>query len=259
MAKTKKKDIIKGYFEGKSHYTMEGKDFIKSSSAPDPKRLANDPEYAKVRVNNKLFGSTSTLASSFRKALPDNFKGAMNSRMHGSLTSMFRSIVSDNRDILNLRLCKNTLLSFSFRDNYFFDGMTKSITYELQYDEGRSKVTLLLLPFKQTRLKKGRNYTHFRMTLAILPFADCKREEGVDSVRYLPEANAWHTKIMIAESSFINRDVLKQKEKISVSIPNEARLEHMSLVVFLHLAFYEEVNGKMYGQGSDVMKVADVM
>jgi len=259
MAKTKKKDILKGFIDGKSHYTMEGKDIIKNSSAPDPKRLANDPEYAEVRVNNKLFGSTSTLASSFRKALPDDFKVAMNNRIHGSLTSMFRSIVDDKREVLNLRLCKDTLFSFPFRKNYFFDSLAQFIPYEFQYAKDRSKITFTLLPFKRTRSKKGPNCTHFRMTLGILPFADCMRSEGVDSVQYNPVANPWHAKIMIGESTYVHNYMLERKEKITVSIPDEARHEQVSLVIFLHLAFYEEVNGKMYSQGSDVMKVADVI
>lgn len=258
MAKTKKEDNLKGFIDGKSHFTMEGKDVVKNSSAPDPERLAHDPVYAPVRANYNLFGSLSTVATAFRMAIKPVFDSAMDRRMNGSLTSFFRGMVSDGREIFNLRQHKNELCSYVFKKGYFFNDFAVFIPYTLHAAEGRSSVSLQLQPFVRIRVKNDKNHTHFRMQLAVMPFANSICTKTADSVTYLPIDNPVHGSLFVAESPYTDICELKEMQQITIPIPEAARDAQVSLVVFLHLAFYQEVNGAMYVLGNDVLKVAEV-
>lgn len=258
MAKTKKEDNLKGFINGKSHYTMEGKDYVKNSSAPDPERLKHDPAYAAVRANNALFGSLSTVATAFREGIKPVFENAIERRLQGPLTAFFRSLVSDGRKILNLREHRNALCSYTFKKGNFFNTYTGLIPHELVVAADRSLVSLQLLPFTRRRLKSDQGRTHFRMTLAVMPFADSVCTTTEDSVTYLPLENPLHGKLLLVQSAYTDICFLEQAQQVTITIPEAVLQADVSLVVFINLAFYEEVNGSMYVFGTDVMKVAEV-
>jgi hypothetical protein len=258
MARLKKKNNIKGFIDGKTHYTMDGKDYIKNSSAPDRERLKKDPAYASVRTNFNLFGSLSTIVSVFRNALKPMFQGAMNTRMHGNLLALFRSMVSNGERMINLRDHKALLRSYLFKQGVFFDVLAQYIPYEITCAEDRSEIRLSLKASNHKRLKKDGNRTHFKIRLGVLLFADCMRTEEIDCVTYIPVEDSMHGTLFVADSFYANMYVLKEEHIVLIPIPAEAQKEQISLVVFLHLVFYEEVNGVMYPYGQEAMKVADV-
>ncbi|MGN6645042.1 MAG: hypothetical protein ACTHJT_00820 [Cytophaga sp.] len=258
MAKTKKKDNLKGFIDGKSHFTMEGKDIVKNSSAPDPERLANDPVYAPVRKNYNLFGSLSGIATAFRAALKPTFESAMDKRMSGSLTAFFRTLVADGREVLDLRAHKDRLCNYTFKKKHIFNATAALVPYAVTCAEDRSRVTLQLHAFKRTRLKDDKNRTHFRMTLAVMPFANSFCTSTEDSITYMPVENPYHGSLLVAESADLDICFVEQEQQVTVQIPEKARDTQVSLVVFLHLAFYERVNEGGYMQANDVLKVAEV-
>jgi len=251
---------VKGFINGMSHYTMEGRNFVKNSSAPDPERLATDPVYAKVRMNYRLFGSISNVVKPFRTVLQQTFGDAMKNRINGQLAALFRKMVMVFPDNVTFSLLhhKAFLQSIVFHDKRNFD-QTAYMSFELRCDHDRRNMHLKLTPFQHSRKKGETARTHFRLTLAVLPFADHVRKVSQESIDFEPIENAWHAKLITADSGYMDVSGLKKSQTLTLEIPKAACTKHTSLVVLLHLSFYEQVNGTMYPFSSEsVLKVAEV-
>ncbi len=253
---------IKGYINGISFYSMEGKDYAKRSSAPDPVRLATDPVYTKVRTNFNLFGVVSNIVKPLRITLHASFGNAMKNRINGALVSLFRSMVMAAPDnyLLNLRQHAKALQAFSFHEERIFDQTAAFLPFELICAPDRSSVRLQIKPFQHSRKKGESGRTHFRMTVAVQPFADHTARVSGESIVFKPAKNDWHTRLIMADSGYCPIGGLKKAHVITLEIPPAAATKKTSLLVLLHLSFYEEVNGTMYLMSSEsVLKIADVM
>lgn len=252
---------IQGFIDGKSYYTMEGKDYVKASSAPDKERLTHDPAYAKVRQNNHLFASVSAMVKTFRTALQDSFEDAMNKRIHGHLLSEFRkmAMASLGSPVFNLRQHTKALQAIRFHDQRLFDPAAY-MPFVLRWTKNRQKLSMELQPFKHRKQKQENKRTHFRMKVGVLPFADHTAHITEEAIRLEQLTNPMHGKLICIESDYLDVRELKEKILLTLLVPPEASRKNISLIVILHLSFYEQVNGTMYlFEGDSVMKVVEVV
>lgn len=236
--------------KGYRTYTIKGVDklIVAKKGGPNKEQIQNDPNYAKLRSNQKEFAVASMMAKSLRESLSPTMSEICESYVSGRLTAKFRNLTSleegqTGQRPMTLSKHGHLLNGFEFNSEHPYEQIFGA-NYFVKAGSRKGQVILHFPAFiPENTFTKPNEATNFKINARLVALSDYAfdSEEGV----YLAKNKELHGKFGDYETNML--PLLKipiEPMTAMVGIDHADIPEDTACFLVMAVSFYKYENGK---------------